>query len=127
MSDEPHARRQGWLRNGNPPGDFTIATRCGAKTRLGTPCSSPAMPNGRCRMHGGPSTGPRTPEGLRRSQRARLQYGLYSRAFREARREARRRWFEMRNAVRSLGLQKEITMFEGPALRVRRRSSRGPG
>jgi hypothetical protein len=27
--------------------------RCGAKTRKGTPCQSPAMPNGRCRMHGG--------------------------------------------------------------------------
>lgn len=31
--------------------------RCGAKTRSGAPCASPAMPNGRCRMHGGPSTG----------------------------------------------------------------------
>jgi len=27
--------------------------RCGAKTRKGTPCQSPAMKNGRCRMHGG--------------------------------------------------------------------------
>jgi hypothetical protein len=32
--------------------------RCGAKTRKGTPCQSPAMPNGRCRMHGGKSPGP---------------------------------------------------------------------
>jgi glucans biosynthesis protein len=31
--------------------------RCGAKTRKGIPCRSPAMPNGRCRMHGGKSTG----------------------------------------------------------------------
>ena len=31
--------------------------RCGAKTRSGAPCIAPAMPNGRCRMHGGPSTG----------------------------------------------------------------------
>ena len=31
--------------------------RCGAKTRTGMPCRSPAMPNGRCRMHGGKSTG----------------------------------------------------------------------
>ena len=30
---------------------------CGAKTRAGTPCATPAMPNGRCRMHGGKSTG----------------------------------------------------------------------
>jgi hypothetical protein len=27
--------------------------RCGARTRSGRPCRSPAMPNGRCRMHGG--------------------------------------------------------------------------
>ena len=31
--------------------------RCGAKTRRGTLCQAPAMPNGRCRMHGGKSTG----------------------------------------------------------------------
>jgi hypothetical protein len=31
--------------------------RCGAKTRAGMPCRSPAMPNGRCRMHGGKSPG----------------------------------------------------------------------
>jgi len=31
--------------------------RCGAKTRKGELCRSPAMPNGRCRMHGGKSTG----------------------------------------------------------------------
>ncbi|WP_202948545.1 HGGxSTG domain-containing protein [Nitrolancea hollandica] len=45
--------------------------RCGAKTRRGTPCQAPAnwpkgspQPrNGRCRMHGGLSTGPKTQEG----------------------------------------------------------------
>ena len=29
--------------------------QCGAKTRSGAPCRSKAMPNGRCRMHGGKS------------------------------------------------------------------------
>jgi hypothetical protein len=33
------------------------ARRCLARTRSGRPCESPAMPNGRCRMHGGTSTG----------------------------------------------------------------------
>jgi hypothetical protein len=33
------------------------APRCGARTRSGTPCRSPAMKNGRCRMHGGGSLG----------------------------------------------------------------------
>ena len=36
---------------------FQNAKRCGAKTRRGTPCQAPAMPNGRCRMHGGKSPG----------------------------------------------------------------------
>jgi hypothetical protein len=34
------------------------------RKRRGEPCKAPAMPNGRCRMHGGASSGPRTPEGL---------------------------------------------------------------
>jgi len=33
------------------------APRCLAKTRLAGVCRSPAMKNGRCRMHGGRSTG----------------------------------------------------------------------
>jgi hypothetical protein len=37
----------------------------------------------RCRMHGGKSTGPRTPDGRRRSQRARWRHGGYSAAERE--------------------------------------------
>ena len=30
---------------------------CGAKCRTGAPCKNPSMKNGRCRMHGGKSTG----------------------------------------------------------------------
>lgn len=37
--------------------------KCGARTRKGSPCQAPSMPNGRCRMHGGLSTGARTEEG----------------------------------------------------------------
>lgn len=40
---------------------------CGAKTRKGTPCQAKALANGRCRNHGGLSTGPRTPEGKARA------------------------------------------------------------
>ncbi|WP_339236878.1 phage terminase small subunit [Oceanobacillus sp. FSL W7-1281] len=40
MQNEPHANNL-----------------CGAKTRSGEPCKNKAMPNGRCRMHGGKSTG----------------------------------------------------------------------
>lgn len=45
---------------------------CGAKNRSGQPCKAQAMPNGRCRMHGGKSTG--APAG---NQNAR-QHGIYS-------------------------------------------------
>jgi hypothetical protein len=34
-----------------------LSRRCGARTRSGSRCRSPAMPNGRCRMHGGTSPG----------------------------------------------------------------------
>lgn len=74
----PHAARRGWLKNGNPPGDPNSAPRCGAKTRKSTPCRQPAMKNGRCRLHGGKSTGPRTPEGLERARRANWKHGRYS-------------------------------------------------
>ena len=40
------------------------APRCRARSkRTGKPCQGAAMPNGRCKLHGGKSTGPRTPEG----------------------------------------------------------------
>jgi len=59
------------------------------RKRDGEPCQSSAMPNGRCRVHGGTSTGPRTPEGLERSRKARWQHGFYSAEAREQRRKAR--------------------------------------
>lgn len=41
MEKQPHAKKT-----------------CGAKTRSGEPCKNAPMANGRCRMHGGKSTGP---------------------------------------------------------------------
>lgn len=79
--NEPHAKRGKmliFLKNGNPQGNPMNAPRCGAKTRQGTPCKAPAMANGRCRMHGGKSTGPQTPEGLKRSKKAHYKHGFYS-------------------------------------------------
>ena len=60
--------------------------RCGARTRKHQPCKSPAMPNGRCRMHGGASTGPRTHEGVERIRAARTRTGLHTAEMREVRR-----------------------------------------
>ena len=52
--------------------DMQTAPRCGARTRSGKSCQSPAMANGRCRMHGGPSPG--APKG---NQNA-FKHGRYS-------------------------------------------------
>ena len=85
---DPPVRRLGRLKHGNQPGDLSKVPRCGARSkRTGEPCRGPAMRNGRCRLHGGLSTGPRTPEGLARSRRARWKHGRYSM---EAQRERRR-------------------------------------
>jgi hypothetical protein len=78
IEEGPLVTRRGTLKNGNPPGDPSAAPRCGAKTRRGTPCRAPAMSNGRCRLHGGKSTGPRTAEGLERCRQAHWKHGIYS-------------------------------------------------
>ena len=45
-----------------------VGALCGARTRAGTPCRRTALlPAGRCRLHGGRSTGPRTTAGKARS------------------------------------------------------------
>jgi hypothetical protein len=74
-SEGPSARRRGRLRHGNPSGDFLAAPRCGATTRAGCACRQRAMPNGRCRLHGGKSTGARTAAGLARCRTATLVHG----------------------------------------------------
>ena len=88
-------RHRGWLKHGNPPGDLSQVATCGARSkRGGQPCRAPAMRNGRCRLHGGLSTGPRTPEGLARSRRARWKHGGYSV-------EERQRYLELSAACRA--------------------------
>lgn len=39
---------------------------CGARTRAGTPCKKKGLANGRCRLHGGLATGPRSAAGRAR-------------------------------------------------------------
>ena len=43
-----------------------LQPRCGAKTRTGTPCRRRSFANGRCRNHGGLSSGPKSSEGRQR-------------------------------------------------------------
>ena len=59
-----------------------LRPKCGARTRIGRPCRAPVVwdkehnkpVNGKCRMHGGLSTGPKTIEGRRRSLANLKQY-----------------------------------------------------
>jgi len=85
----PQDRRHGWLKNDNRPGDLSKVKRCGAKTRRGTSCQCPAMKNGRCRLHGGLSTGPKTAAGIEAIRRAHIKHGYYSRAAVLERRQGR--------------------------------------
>ena len=64
--------------------------RCEARTRRGTPFQRPAkLPVGRCRLHGGASTGPRTKDGLARLTEARTKHGRFTKEKRaEAKRDA---------------------------------------
>jgi len=62
-----------------------LSPRCGARSkRTGEPCRSAAMKNGRCRMHGGKSSG--APKG---NQNA-LKHGNYTAAAQAASREKKR-------------------------------------
>ncbi len=73
----PSAPNRGRLKNGAPGGDPWTAPRCGARTRAGGSCCQPAMPNGRCRLHGGKSTGARTKAGLDRIRAAATKHGYW--------------------------------------------------
>src|SRR4051794_10685849 len=85
--DKPAAWRPGLVA-------ADAAPRCGARRKAtGQPCRAPAMANGRCHKHGGPSTGPRTAKGLMRSKVATWKHGARAADAREAARlrgEARR-------------------------------------
>ena len=56
----PSMNARGGVLHGSPE-------KCGAMTRKGTPCRARALAGkGRCKFHGGLSTGPKTPEGRER-------------------------------------------------------------
>jgi len=51
-----------------PYPEFCLGMKCEAKTRSGHPCKNDGTnwANGRCKYHGGASTGPVTPEGKKK-------------------------------------------------------------
>lgn len=81
--------------------------RCLAKTRRGTECQRAAYKhNGRCRLHGGASTGARTPEGVQRISEANIKHGRQTRdklaAQRHAAKVGRRVIGELKRLARQL-------------------------
>ena len=74
--------------------------RCGAKTRRGTACQRPAnKKNGRCRLHGGGSTGAKTEAGRARISAANLRHGKFTKDKLGKRRENAARGREIRNEL----------------------------
>jgi hypothetical protein len=71
--------------------------RCGARTRAGTACKAPAMPAGRCRMHGGASPG--APRGERHGM---WRHGLRSIEMIEHRRKTTAEMRRLRREMREL-------------------------
>lgn len=62
MQNKPHANKKD--------------NYCGAKTRSGKPCRNRAMANGRCRMHGGKSTG--APPAKMKKNKNSMKHGLFT-------------------------------------------------
>lgn len=72
---------------------------CRARTRQGGECRHIAMANGRCRFHGGLSTGRRTAEGIESHREAVTVHGGRSQATRDFRRMVRHLRAEARRLV----------------------------
>ena len=78
--------------------------RCLAKTRRSTECQRPAITgSGRCRLHGGRSTGPRTQEGRARISAANTKHGRKTKerlALAKARAQANREiWYALKMQI----------------------------
>jgi hypothetical protein len=65
--------------------------------RRGALCQRPArLPVGRCRLHGGASTGPRTTDGLARLTEAKIKHGKFT----KKKRAEAKRWAEQGRQMR---------------------------
>jgi hypothetical protein len=77
--EQLYADHEAWLQQVRepppPPRPRRQKVQCGAYARsTGQPCRAKALANGRCKNHGGMSTGPRTPEGKARALANLKQY-----------------------------------------------------
>ena len=87
-----------WLYGPNWQGQ-----RCEAKTRRGTLCQRPArLPVGRCKLHGGRSSGPKTADGLARLTAARTIHGKFTKEKREIAKRRAEQGRQMRGELKEL-------------------------
>jgi hypothetical protein len=126
MSDEPRVREREPIERVRARLEALVranaAPRCGARSkRTGKPCRGAAMPNGRCKIHGGKSTGPRTPEGLERSRRANWKHGHFSR---EAKAEKQRGRYSITEPIERVRARLEALVMANAAPRCGARSKR---
>ncbi len=84
------------------------APACGARTRAGGSCLGLAMASGRCRIHGGASTGPRTAVGLARMVAAKTTHGRFAVSGAPKRLD----WRFARTVVTRIRLTAEATMLQ---------------
>ena len=79
-------------------GPMRASTRCGARTRKGTPCQAPAASGkARCRMHGG-AKGTGAPIGNTNA----LKHGMYTKAALEESKALRSLIREMQESLREI-------------------------
>ena len=84
-------------------GDQWEGVRCGAKTRSGSKCQRPGYKrNGKCYLHGGASTGPRTEGGLASLTQARTKHGKFTKEKRAAARRFAEQGRQMRGELKEL-------------------------
>ncbi|MBN3524082.1 HGGxSTG domain-containing protein [Paenibacillus apiarius] len=91
-------------------------SQCGAKTRNGKPCKRRALANGRCRLHGGKSTGPKDPAKLKGNKNA-LKHGLYETIWMDTLTEAERELYQQVSTDPNVQVDSEYRLS---ALRIRR-------
>ncbi len=107
-ANPPYERSQKETKRVKKPANFgkihlVKTPRCGAKRRRREElCKAPAMANGRCRIHGGTSTGARTEEGKARARQGNLKHGYYTQEAIEQRRQDRKLLKQLRDDLKGL-------------------------
>ncbi|WP_409176444.1 HGGxSTG domain-containing protein [Brevibacillus fortis] len=93
---------------------------CGAKTRSDRPCKKAALANGRCRLHGGKSTGPKNPSKLKGNKNA-LKHGLYETIWEDTLTEEERELLAQVSTDPKAQVESELKLSEIRILRMMRR------